>query len=176
MGQSEADVFRRTRRWKYRRAVGTHYGPTRIHQADYSPRHRRDGRAGTTILYHLRICHRAEPLQGATTGRTGLREYGATPSNPPGPQDLSGTTGRAGAADAAADAAEAAVPFGDYGPDGAADGLSRSTPRQADDTTTRPSGERADASVRCTGLGVSNTSDKAWAGYLYRFMRRFFFM
>ena len=30
-------VFRRTRRWKYRRAVGKHYGPTRIHPADYSP-------------------------------------------------------------------------------------------------------------------------------------------
>jgi hypothetical protein len=28
------------------------------------------------------------------------------------------------------------------------------TPRQAYDSTTRPSGERADASVRCTGLGV----------------------
>jgi hypothetical protein len=59
----------------------------------------------------------------------------------------------------------------DYGPDGAADGLSKSTPRQADDT--RPFGERADASVRCTGLGVSNTSDEAWAGYLYYCMRRF---
>jgi hypothetical protein len=94
-----------------------------------------------------------------------LQEYGATRSYyPPGPQDLSGTTGRAGAADAAADAAEAAVPFRDYGPDGVADGLSRSTPRQADDTTTRPSGERADASVRCTGLGVSNTFDEARAG------------
>jgi hypothetical protein len=114
--------------------------------------------------YHLRIFRRAEPLQGATTGRTVLQEYGATPSYPPGPQDLSGTTGRAGAADAAADAAEAAVPFRDYGPDGVADGLSRSTPRQADDTTTRPSGERADASVRCTGLGVSNTFDEARAG------------
>jgi hypothetical protein len=80
---------------------------------------------------------------------------GDTPPNPPGPQDLSGTTGRAGAADAADDSAEAAVPSRDYGPDGAADGLSRSTPRQADDTTTRPSGERADVSVRCMGLGVS---------------------
>ncbi len=51
-------------------------------------------------------------------------------------------------------AAESAVvegPFRDYGPDGAADGLSRSlsTLRRADDTATRPSGERADASSRC---------------------------
>ena len=66
--------------------------------------------------YHLCIFRRAEPLQGATTGRTVLQEYGATPSYPPGPQDLSGTTGRAGAANAAADAAGAAVPFRDYGP------------------------------------------------------------
>ena len=68
-------------------------------------------------------------------GRMVLQEYGATPSYPPGPQDLSGTTGRAGAADAAADAAEAAVPFGDYGPDGAADGQA-GVPR--DKRTTRP--------------------------------------
>ena len=33
-----------------RRAVWTHYGPTWIHLADYSLRHRRDGSAGTTIL------------------------------------------------------------------------------------------------------------------------------
>ncbi len=36
--------------------------------------------------------------------------------------------------------AGAAVPFRDCGPDGAADGLSRSTPLHADNTTTRPSG------------------------------------
>ena len=36
--------------------------------------------------------------------------------------------------------AGAAGPFRDYWQDGAADGLSRSTPRQADYTTTRPSG------------------------------------
>ena len=40
----------------------------------------------------------------------------------------------------AAATAGAAGPFRDYGPDGAAGRLSRSTPRQADDTTTRPSG------------------------------------
>ena len=33
-------------------AVGTHYGPTRIHWADYSPCHGRDGGAGFTILFH----------------------------------------------------------------------------------------------------------------------------
>ena len=40
----------------------------------------------------------------------------------------------------AAASAGATGPFRDYGPDGAASGLSRSTSRQADDTTTRPSG------------------------------------
>ncbi len=30
--------------------IDEHYGPTRIHQAGFSPRHRRDDRAGTTIL------------------------------------------------------------------------------------------------------------------------------
>ena len=42
----------------------------------------------------------------------------------------------------AAAIAGAAGPSRDYGQDGAADGLSRSTPRQADATTTRPSGSR----------------------------------
>ena len=61
---------------------------------------------------------------------------------PPGPQDLPR----------------------DYGPDGAAGGLSRSTPRRADDTTTRLR-ERADASVQRPGLGARLlvTSDEARA-------------
>jgi hypothetical protein len=79
------------------------------------------------------------------------------------------------AADDAADAAGAAVPTRNYWPDGAADGLSQSTSRRADNTTTRPSGEWADASVRCTGLGVSNTSDEAWAGYLLLFSAKILF-
>ncbi len=41
----------------YAGPIGTHYGPFRIHQAGYRPRHRRDGIAGTT-LYHLRIYRR----------------------------------------------------------------------------------------------------------------------
>ncbi len=43
-------VFRSILRKKYRRAVGTHYGPTQIRQAEYCLCHRRDGRAGATIL------------------------------------------------------------------------------------------------------------------------------
>ena len=40
----------------------------------------------------------------------------------------------------AAATAGVAGPFRDYGPDGVAGGQRQSTPRQADDTTTRPSG------------------------------------
>ncbi len=149
-------VFRRIRQWKYRRAVGTHYGPTRIHPADYSPRHRRDGRAGTTMLYRHRIYRRAQPLQVVTTGLTGLLEYGQRRRIRRGRRTFKDCgPGRAGAADAAADFAGVAVPSRDYGPDGPAGGLSRSTPRQAYEKTTRPSGERAEASVRCMGLGAS---------------------
>ncbi len=46
----QTDMLSSILRKKYRRAVGTHYGPTLMHQAEFSPRHRRDCRAGTTIL------------------------------------------------------------------------------------------------------------------------------
>ena len=36
----------------------TVHGPTLIYMADYSLRHRRDGNAGSTILYHPRIYRR----------------------------------------------------------------------------------------------------------------------
>ena len=71
--------------------------------------------AGTTILYHLRICRRLHSSSVMTAGRRELLEDGPLP---PGPQDLPR----------------------DYWPDGAAGGLSWSTLRQADDATTRPSG------------------------------------
>ncbi len=104
-------MFHRIRHKEYRVAVGTRYGPTRIHQACYSPRHRRDGRADTTILYHLRIYLRTQPQPVSTTGlehgqrrrsrrgrrtvhRTTGRPEQRTPlPNPPGPQDCPGTTG-----------------------------------------------------------------------------------
>ena len=62
-----------------------------------------------------------------------------------------------------------------YGPDRAAGGLSRSTPRRADDTTTRLR-ERADSSVRRPGLGARllATSDEARTGYDLQFRQRFF--
>ena len=59
-----------------RRAVGTHYGPTQIHLADYSLRHQRDGSAGTTILYHLRIYRRPHSSSSMTAGRRELLGMG----------------------------------------------------------------------------------------------------
>ena len=46
-------------RKKYRRAFGTHYGPTLTHQACYSPRHGRDGRVqvGQWHYYTLLSLH-----------------------------------------------------------------------------------------------------------------------
>ena len=125
------------------RAVGTHHGPTRIHMADYRLRHRRDGNAGTTILYHPRI-YRCQHSSSDDCGPPGAVGGWAPPLLPPGRQDLPR----------------------DYGQDGAAGGLSRSTSRRADDTTTRLR-ERADASVRRPGLGARllATSDEARAGW-----------
>ena len=86
-------------------------------RADRSLRHRRDGNAGTTILYHLRNRRRPHSSSGMTAGRRGCWGW-APPPLPLGLQDLPR----------------------DYRPDGAAGGLSRSTPRRADHATTRPSG------------------------------------
>ena len=101
-----------------RRAVGTHHGPTRTHLADHSVRHRRDGNAGTTILYHLRNRRRPHSSSVMTAGRRELLEHGHRRRIRRSRRTFRGTTGR----------------------DGAAGGLSRSTPRRADDATTRPSG------------------------------------
>ena len=101
-----------------RRAVGTHHRPTWIHLADYSLRHRRDCNAGTTILYHLRICRRPHSSSVMTAGRRELLEHGHRRRFRRGRRTFRGTTGRT---EQRADS-------------------SRSTPRRADDTTTRPSG------------------------------------
>jgi hypothetical protein len=47
-------LFCSMRHKDHRRAVWMHYGqgPTRIHLADYSLRHQREGRAGATMLYY----------------------------------------------------------------------------------------------------------------------------
>ena len=58
-------------------AVRTDYRPTRIHQACYRPRHRRDGAAGTAIPHNITP---QLPLdhtnQRGTTGRMELLEHG----------------------------------------------------------------------------------------------------
>jgi hypothetical protein len=90
-------------------------------------------------------------MRNTTTGRANAADTAADRRSS---RAVQGLRAGAGAAYTAADSAKAAVPSRDYGPDGDADGLSWSTPLQADDFTTRPFGERADASVRCTGLVV----------------------
>ncbi len=146
-------LFRRILRTKYRRAVGTHYGPTRMHQAGFSPRHRRDGRAGTTILLLVSAFFDRTKALISDYGPAGAAGTWATPPHPPGPQDrlwvygpeeaagsrrrpscryrrtFPRTTVRPGAADAAVDSAGAAVPSArNYGPDGSVGWLCRSTP------------------------------------------------
>ena len=121
-----------------RQAVGTHHGPTRIHVADYSLRHRRDGKQ----RWHydtLSSPHRPPPalVLSDDCGLQGAVGRWAPPPLPQGPQDLPR----------------------DYGPDGAAGGLSRSTLRRADHATTG-AGQRP-------GLGAKlpATSNEARAGW-----------
>ena len=109
----------------------------------------------------LRICRRPHSsFSDNDCGPPGAVGAWAPPPLPPGPQDLPRDS--------------------DYGPDGAAGGLSRSTPRRADDTTTRPqasgAGRRVTESlaVRCPGLGARllATSDEARAGWYILFKLR----
>ncbi len=153
-------LFRRIRCKEYRRAVGTHYGPTRRYQAGYSPRHRRAGRAGTLILCHLRIRRTKAPLGDDYGPARSCWSMGnaAAPARAVGPftglrAGLSSGRRRraAGAAGPSRDfqglragpeqRTPTRTPPGpqylsrDYGPDESAERLCRSTTRQAD---TRP--------------------------------------
>jgi hypothetical protein len=67
---------RRILRKKYRRAVGTHYGPTRIRQAGFSLCHRRDGRAGSTILHLVSASDDRTKALLSDYGSAGLLEHG----------------------------------------------------------------------------------------------------
>jgi hypothetical protein len=69
-------VFHSILHLEHGQAVRMHYLLTRTHQACYNPRHRRDSGAGTMILYYLCIYHRTQPLPVATMGLMGLLEYG----------------------------------------------------------------------------------------------------
>ena len=86
-------MFCRLLRKKYRRAVGTHYGPTRIRYVGFSLCHQRDGRAGTTILQPVstpddrteallsdygpaRLPEQGQRRRIRRSSRTVLRDYG----------------------------------------------------------------------------------------------------
>ena len=62
--------------------------------ADYSLRHRRDGNAGTTMLYHPRICRRPHSSSVMTVGRRELLEDGHRRRFRRGRKTFQGTTGR----------------------------------------------------------------------------------
>ncbi len=69
-------LFRRILRKEYRRTVGTHYGLTRIHQAEFSLCYRRDGRAGTTILQLVSASYNRTKALPSDYGPAGLLEQG----------------------------------------------------------------------------------------------------
>ncbi len=79
-----------------KRALATHYGQTRIHQACYSPRHRRDGRAGTTIPLSFPHILPDPATTSDDYGPDGAAGAWALPPHPPKPQDLPGPGLRAG--------------------------------------------------------------------------------
>ena len=62
--------------------------------ADYSVRHRRDGNAGTTILYHPRNYRRPHSSSVMTAGRRELLEDGHRRRFRRGRRTFRGTTGR----------------------------------------------------------------------------------
>ena len=70
------NLFRPILRKKYRRAVGTHYGPTQIRQAEFSLYHWRDGRAGTTILQLVSASDDRTKALPSDYGPAGLLEQG----------------------------------------------------------------------------------------------------
>jgi hypothetical protein len=74
--RKEGDTMRSILRKKYRRAVGTHNGPTRILQAGFSLCHQRDGRAGTKILQLVSASDDRTKALISDYGQTGLPEQG----------------------------------------------------------------------------------------------------
>ena len=113
------------------RAVRTHYGQAQIHQA-YRLRHQRDGTAGTMRLCHLCNYHQTSVM---TTCWMELLEFGHRRGYRRGSRSGAGL-------------------FGDYcEQDGAAGGRGWSDTAASVLYDYAASQERADASVRCTGLG-----------------------
>ena len=171
-------VFRLILRKEYRQAVGTHYGQTRIRQSEFSLCHRRNSRAGTTILQLVsasddrtktllsdygpaRLLEQRQRSRIRRSSRIVLRDYGpeeaaSSRRRAVGTTDhrtFPRTTDRPGAADAAVDSAGAAVPFEEL----RAGRIRRmamlaytAASGRHDHATFRE--QQADESVRCSGL------------------------
>ncbi len=126
------------------------------------PRHR-DGRAGSTILQLVSAFYDRNKALISDYGPDGAAGAWATPPHPPGPQDRLRDYGPDEAAGSRRRAVGTTGPFQglradreqrtppsippglqylpkNYGPDGSAGWLCRSTPRQADESNTRPFG------------------------------------
>ncbi len=93
MGDSRELLSHRILRKEYGRAVGTHCRPTRMHQAGFSLRYRRDGRAPTSLCLL-----RPDQALLSNFGPAGAAGARATPPHPPGPQDRLREYGPDGAA------------------------------------------------------------------------------
>jgi hypothetical protein len=156
---ADSCLFRLILRKEYRRAVGTHYGQTRIRKAAFSLCRRRDGRAGTTILQlvlHPTAGPRHFPSDYGPAGlleqgqrrrirrsrRTVLRDYGPKEAASSRRRAV-GTTGpfKGPLADREQRTPPSTppgpqYPSGTMGRDGSTGRLCRSTPQQADDMTT----------------------------------------
>ncbi len=146
-----------------------------MHQAGFSPRHRRDGRAGTTILQLVSALYYWTQALLSDYGPAGAAGAWATPPHPPGPQDRLRDYGPDGAAGSRRRAVGTAGPSEglrtdreqqmppqgpmylsrNYGPDGSAGGLCQRTTRQADESTTQPSGSRQTRQSDARDLGPS---------------------
>ena len=184
-------MFRHILRKKYRRAVGTHCGPTRMHQAGFSPRHRRDGRAGTTILQLVSASYNRTKVLQSDYGPAGLLEQGQrrrirrsrrTVLRDYGPQEAASSCRRAVGTTGTfqglrADREQRTPPTTPPGPqylqgttglDGSAGWLCWSALRQADDTTTRSSGSgptsQSDAREFWAKASTRRSTDRARAG------------
>ncbi len=118
-------VFRRILRKKYRRAVGTHYWPTRIRRAGSSLCHRRDGRAGTTILQIVSAPDVRTKALPTDYGPAGLPEQGQRRRIRQSRRIFNETTGRRKQRVAAAELSVPQDLSKDYGPTGSSERRSR---------------------------------------------------
>ncbi len=154
-------LFRLIPRKKNRRAVGTHYGPTQIRQARFSLCHRRDGRAGTTIIQLVSTSDDSTKALLSDDGQAGLLEQGQRNSICRSSRIVLRDYRQEEAASSRRRAVNSPGPFqgplvdweqrtppttppgpqylqGTTGRDGPAGWLCQSAPLQADDTTLRP--------------------------------------